>query len=128
MGHNYHFLHIPTIKWLIECLTSTEHSLHILNVAHIPGIQWLIKAQATGKHRSHTLNVANIPALQRLIDSNVTGMASMFANAEFFYQPLNNWNVSNVKNMVWMLKDVRTFNQQLYYLLNLKSKHLSLKQ
>ena len=29
-------------------------------------------------------------------------------------QPLNNWNVSNVKNMAWMFEDASSFNQPLH--------------
>ena len=33
--------------------------------------------------------------------SNVTDMGSMFNGISSFNQPLNNWNVSNVKTMRW---------------------------
>ena len=38
--------------------------------------------------------------------SNVKNMHGMFANASSFNQPLNNWNVSNVTNM-YMGSDYR---------------------
>ena len=41
-------------------------------------------------------------------------MAEMFYDAKSFNQPLNNWNVSNVKNMAWMFEDASSFNQPLH--------------
>jgi hypothetical protein len=38
----------------------------------------------------------------------------MFCKAEFFNQPLNDWNVSNVKNMEGMFLDAESFNQPLH--------------
>ena len=40
-------------------------------------------------------------------------MKQMFQNARSFNQPLNKWNVSNVKNMRWMFSDAESFNQPL---------------
>ena len=37
----------------------------------------------------------------------------MFFNASSFNQPLNNWDVSNVKNMWRMFSGARSFNQPL---------------
>ena len=37
----------------------------------------------------------------------------MFQNATSFNQPLNNWDVSNVKNMGYMFANARSFNQPL---------------
>ena len=45
--------------------------------------------------------------------SNVTNMYGMFNNAESFNQLLNNWNVSNVKDMRLMFSDATSFNQPL---------------
>merc|ERR1711988_1063500 len=41
-------------------------------------------------------------------------MNSMFCYATSFDQPLNNWNVSNVSNMIGMFNRARSFNQPLY--------------
>ena len=41
-------------------------------------------------------------------------MYKMFANASSFNQPLNNWNVSNVKFMNDMFYHARSFNQPLH--------------
>jgi surface protein len=41
-------------------------------------------------------------------------MNSMFAFAGSFNQPLNNWNVSNVKTMVQMFDGASSFNQPLH--------------
>ena len=46
--------------------------------------------------------------------SNVEYMVGMFYRARSFNQPLNNWNVSNVKNMAWMFEDASSFNQPLH--------------
>jgi len=43
----------------------------------------------------------------------VTDMENMFVNAYSFNQPLNNWNVSNVRDMEAMFVDARSFNQPL---------------
>lgn len=40
-------------------------------------------------------------------------MAYMFCGAENFNQPLNKWNVSNVKSMTCMFKNACSFNQDL---------------
>ena len=37
----------------------------------------------------------------------------MFAGANSFNQPLNNWNVSNVTNMNYMFENATSFNQPL---------------
>ena len=37
----------------------------------------------------------------------------MFDGAESFNQPLNNWNVSNVRYMNFMFRGARSFNQPL---------------
>ena len=42
-----------------------------------------------------------------------TDMKRMFNDARAFNQPLNNWNVSNVTNMRWMLLFVQPATQQL---------------
>ncbi len=36
----------------------------------------------------------------------------MFDDARSFNQPLNNWDVSNVKDMTWMFDDAESFNIQ----------------
>ena len=38
----------------------------------------------------------------------------MFNGASSFNQPLNNWNVSKVKNMAVMFEGARSFNQPLH--------------
>ena len=43
----------------------------------------------------------------------MTDMKRMFQGAESFNQPLNNWNVSNVKTMVQMFDGATFFNQPL---------------
>ena len=40
-------------------------------------------------------------------------MRWMFADAEAFNQPLNNWNVSNVRDMYGMFANAEAFNQPL---------------
>ena len=40
-------------------------------------------------------------------------MFGMFMDATSFNQPLNNWNVSNVRNMFGMFRDAHSFNQPL---------------
>ena len=45
--------------------------------------------------------------------SNVRYMGGMFWGARSFNQPLNNWNVSNVEYMVGMFYDAESFNQPL---------------
>ena len=45
--------------------------------------------------------------------SNVKIMYRMFAGARSFNQPLNKWNVSNVTDMWSMFNDARAFNQPL---------------
>ena len=40
-------------------------------------------------------------------------MNSMFAGATSFNQPLNNWNVSNVTDMMLMFTRARSFNRPL---------------
>ena len=45
--------------------------------------------------------------------SNVRYMDGMFYWATSFNQPLNNWNVSNVMDMRWMFEVARSFNQPL---------------
>ena len=43
--------------------------------------------------------------------SKVTNMSEMFNGASSFNQPLNNWDVSNVRNMRYMFYNVtRTVN------------------
>ena len=37
----------------------------------------------------------------------------MFYDAEYFNQPLNKWNVSNVYNMRYLFNNARSFNQPL---------------
>ena len=37
----------------------------------------------------------------------------MFRGLSFFNQPLNNWNVSKVKDMDFMFEDAKSFNQPL---------------
>ena len=41
-------------------------------------------------------------------------MVAMFANANSFNQPLNNWNVSKVESMVGMFDEATSFNQPLH--------------
>jgi hypothetical protein len=45
--------------------------------------------------------------------SKVKDMNKMFCKAAGFNQPLNNWNVSSVENMVQMFDDALSFNQPL---------------
>ena len=45
--------------------------------------------------------------------SKVKDMNKMFCKAAGFNQPLNDWNVSNVENMVQMFDDALSFNQPL---------------
>ena len=45
--------------------------------------------------------------------SNVKNMKEMFMDASSFNQPLNNWNVSNVKFMDQMFLNASSFNQPL---------------
>ena len=45
--------------------------------------------------------------------SNVKTMNRMFHTASSFNQPLNNWNVSKVKDMEEMFEDAKSFNQPL---------------
>ena len=45
--------------------------------------------------------------------SNVSDLSNMFAGAESFNQPLNNWDVSNVINMNNMFFNASSFNQPL---------------
>ena len=45
--------------------------------------------------------------------SNVKNMNGMFWNAENFNQPLNSWNVSNVEFMNFMFCEAKNFNQPL---------------
>ena len=45
--------------------------------------------------------------------SNVKNMKEMFMDASSFNQPLNNWNVSNVRDMTCMFVNVTSFNQPL---------------
>ena len=40
-------------------------------------------------------------------------MWNMFSGAEKFNQPLNNWNVSNVTNMLQMFSGAEKFNQNI---------------
>ena len=47
------------------------------------------------------------------VSSGVTNMTDMFALAESFNQPLNNWDVSNVEYMGGMFKGAESFNQPL---------------
>ena len=46
--------------------------------------------------------------------SNVEDMENMFQNARSFNQPLNNWNVSKVETMFAMFDDATSFNQPLH--------------
>ena len=46
--------------------------------------------------------------------SNVKNMGWMFWRAYSFNQPLNKWNVSNVTNMNDMFYHARSFNQPLH--------------
>ena len=45
--------------------------------------------------------------------SNVKNMKEMFMDASSFNQPLNNWNVSNVRDMTCMFVNLTSFNQPL---------------
>lgn len=45
--------------------------------------------------------------------SKVKDVSKMFCKAAGFNQPLNDWNVSNVENMVQMFDDALSFNQPL---------------
>ena len=45
--------------------------------------------------------------------SNVKDMSMMFDNAKSFNQPLNNWNVSNVTSISTMFRYASSFNQPL---------------
>ena len=45
--------------------------------------------------------------------SNVTDMMGMFASATSFNQPLNNWNTSNVTNMREMFVGAKAFDQDI---------------
>ena len=47
------------------------------------------------------------------VSKEVTNMSDMFRYATSFNQPLNNWNVSNVKYMGAMFQGARSFNQPL---------------
>jgi len=42
-------------------------------------------------------------------------MSVMFASAENFNQPLNNWNVSKVTDMSYMFWGANNFNQSIDY-------------
>ena len=46
--------------------------------------------------------------------SKVKDMFGMFNGARSFNQPLNNWNVSNVEDMENMFQNARSFNQPLH--------------
>lgn len=48
-----------------------------------------------------------------VIPYNITSMEGMFSNCPLFNQPLNNWNVSNVKNFANMFNGAIAFNQPL---------------
>ena len=48
--------------------------------------------------------------------SNVRYMNRMFWDAKSFNQPLNNWNVSNVKDMSYMFHEASSFNVTLFLL------------
>ena len=44
------------------------------------------------------------------------------ADAESFNQPLNNWNVSKVKNMGWMFADAEAFmKREAFFIARLRS-------
>ena len=45
--------------------------------------------------------------------SNVKNMKEMFMDSSSFNQPLNNWNVSNVRDMKEMFSQATSFNQPL---------------
>ena len=44
----------------------------------------------------------------------MTNKGDMFANAISFNKPLNNWDVSNVKDMSYMFHEASSFNQPLH--------------
>ena len=46
--------------------------------------------------------------------SNVTDMMLMFTRARSFNRPLNNWNVSKVETMFAMFDDATSLNQPLH--------------
>ena len=46
--------------------------------------------------------------------SKVRDMAVMFAGADSFNRPINKWNVSNVWNMYHMFQGASSFNQPLH--------------
>ena len=48
------------------------------------------------------------------VSKEVTNMSDMFRYATSFNQPLNNWNVSNVKNMRRMFWFATSFNRPLH--------------
>ena len=52
--------------------------------------------------------------LNRWNVSNVTNMNAMFLWATSFNQPLNRWNVSKVMKMGWMFYEAESFNQTLH--------------
>ena len=55
----------------------------------------------------------NLPYLY-IIRRLVLTVEGMFEGATSFNQPLNKWNVSNVKIMRWMFQDAHSFNQPLH--------------
>ena len=45
--------------------------------------------------------------------SNIRNMEEMFKNCHNYNQPLNNWNVKNVKNMKAIFCYAKSFNQDI---------------
>ena len=80
----------------------------------------VISIDSWGDIEWKTMNrfAAHCKALEQIPDeapnlSQVKDMSSMFEDAQFFNQPLENWDVSNVTNMSSMFEDASSFNQPL---------------
>ena len=59
-----------------------------------------VKDYLKGNSRSRMHVVHKYGDISQWDVSNVTDMGGMFGNASSFNQPLNNWNVSNVRRMI----------------------------
>ena len=64
------------------------------------------------EHMFHGASAFNQPLNDWRVD-NVRNMMAMFCGASSFNQPIGGWRVNNVTDMRWMFRDASAFDQPL---------------
>jgi len=85
------------------------------NFTVLDGVEYLVEAVKLGPLdlSGAFYGAINLIKVPKKLLSGVTNISNMFVGATSFNQPLNNWNVRNVRNMSSMFAGATSFNQPL---------------